>query len=151
MARKRIPLDDHLQRIIAQRLAYMYFYHLKVIEIARKKKEKLYMGLYVATWQSFVKGFDEFLNSNTLKDFVITHAEIDETDGPYESLCEKEEVGDKCIAEYVLGGLFIESCLAHKELGNDLVDAITQDVACRLYTLIKKDVVKIYKRKESAQ
>ena len=147
-SKRKIPLTESTQKAVAQNLAYSSFYNLRGLDSFRQGKVTLEFPLFIKVWHGFVRGFDEFLNSNTLKDGIIRYSEEVGSDGPFETLTEIKENTDCCIAEFVLRGLFLKGCMEHRPYSEEFMDELTQDVACRIYTLIHADIIRLRKFKE---
>ena len=137
----KITIDENKAKRVAYYVASTFLSGCySMSNLAHSKDKEMWMGLYVDVWKEFSSKLDNAFNrKSNIEILLISSEHMDDYVEPKEAA---EKPGG-CIAEYLLGGAFLKGCIAHRKLDDGTSQEIVNDVASRMYALLKEGVYQL--------
>lgn len=137
----KITIDDNKAKRVAYYVASTFLLDCHSMRsLTESEDKKMWMGLYVDVWKEFSSKLDNaFARKGDVETLLIASEHMDDYAQPKEAV---EKPGG-CITEYLLGGAFLQGCIAHRKLDDDASQEIVNDVASRMYALLKEGVYQL--------
>ena len=139
----KITIDDNKAKRVAYYVACTFLLGCYAMRnLANGKDKEMWMGLYVEVWKELSKKLDDAFNRKSSIEIIFNASEY------IEHYVEPKEAAEKpgeCFTEYLLGGAFLQGCIAHRKLDDGALQEIVNDVASKMYTLFKEGVFKLIK------
>ncbi len=139
----KITIDENTAKRVAYYVAFTFLLDCRSMRnLTHSEDKKMWMGLYVDVWKEFSGKLDDAFNrKSNIEILLISSEHMDDYVEPKEAA---EKPGG-CIAEYLLGGAFLQGCIAHRKLDVAASQEIANDVASRMYALLKEGVYQLIK------
>jgi hypothetical protein len=139
----KITIDDNNAKRVAYYVASTFLLDCRSMRsLIHSEDKQMWMGLYVDVWKEFSRKLDDTFNrKSNIEILLISSEHMDDYAQPNEA-AEKPGV---CITEYLLGGEFLNGCIAHRKLDDEASQEIVNDVASRMYALLKEGAYQLIK------
>jgi hypothetical protein len=139
----KITIDDNKAKRVAYCVASTFLLDCRSMRsLTHSKDKEMWMGLYVDVWKEFSSKLDDAFNRKSNIEILLLASEH------MDDYAQPKEVAEKpgeCITEYLLGGEFLNGCIAHRKLDDEASQEIVNDVASRMHALLKEGVYQLIK------
>ena len=137
----KITIDENTAKRVAYYVASTFLLDCRSMRsLTHSKDKEMWMGLYVDVWKEFSSKLDNaFARKGNIEILLLASEHTEHYVEPIEAA---EKPGG-CIAEYLLGGEFLQGCIAHRKLDDEASQEIVNDVASRMYALLKEGVYQL--------